>query len=232
MDTRSGLRLNLGCGGNAPEGWVNLDRSPGILVAKVPMLRSVLKAMGLLRGPQAEAVWPANARRWDVTKGLPYEAGSVDAIYSQYMLEHLPRKAAEDLISRVCTSASTVGPLANLGSRSPLVGGGLCGIAGRRGRRRVHAQRGAGAGTSTNRARTPGGRCLWGASPVGVRREVPLGPAASLGVRAGEGVRVPAGRVPRSRAGGTQQGRHLLGSSAMSGRFKRLEDNGGRSPKC
>ena len=98
MDTRSGLRLNLGCGGNAPEGWVNLDRSPGILVAKVPMLRSVLKAMGLLRGPQAEAVWPANARRWDVTKGLPYEAGSVDAIYSQYMLEHLPRKAAEDLI--------------------------------------------------------------------------------------------------------------------------------------
>lgn len=105
-----GVRLNLGCGTTAPDGWVNLDRSPGITVSRVPLLKDALVKVGVLRGPQAQAEWPENVHRWDASKGLRYPDGSVEAIYTSHMLEHLPRGVAERLL-RECARVLRSGGL-------------------------------------------------------------------------------------------------------------------------
>jgi SAM-dependent methyltransferase len=93
------LRLNLGCGTTAPAGWVNIDRSPGLLVARYPAVRSLAKRIHALRQPQASVEWPTNVVRHDITKSLPFESGSVDFVYSSHALEHLAREDAVKLIA-------------------------------------------------------------------------------------------------------------------------------------
>jgi predicted SAM-dependent methyltransferase len=93
------LRLNLGCGTTAPAGWVNIDRSPGLLVARHPALRSFAKRINVLRGPQAWVEWPKNIVRHDITKALPFQTESVDYVYSSHALEHLARQDAVNLIA-------------------------------------------------------------------------------------------------------------------------------------
>jgi SAM-dependent methyltransferase len=112
-DRMRGLRLNLGCGTTAPEGWVNIDRSPGLLLRPVPVLRAFLRAAGALRGPQGQVRWPGNIRRHDVRRGLPFPAGSAEAIYSSHMLEHLPRDAAVNLM-RECNRVLRFGSILRL----------------------------------------------------------------------------------------------------------------------
>lgn len=63
--------LNVGCGGNAREGWVNLDLNPG--------------AEGILD--------------CDVSRGLPFEDASFDALYCSHVLEHLPKNEAPVLVA-------------------------------------------------------------------------------------------------------------------------------------
>lgn len=68
-----GLLLNVGCGGNrAPEPWINIDRSLG----------SPLREDGFRDFPCHPDV-VADAR------DLPYENGSVSAIYAGCVLEHI-----------------------------------------------------------------------------------------------------------------------------------------------
>jgi SAM-dependent methyltransferase len=57
------IRLNLGCGRSPKAGWVNLD---------------------------CEA-WPGVDVVRDVLRGLPFGDGSVDEIYSENFLEHIPQ---------------------------------------------------------------------------------------------------------------------------------------------
>src|SRR4051812_15730880 len=82
------LLVNLGCGTNAADAWVNIDRSPGLLLRRIPpsLRRRTLSALGLT---DSLVEWPSNIQRVDVTRGLPFARGSVDAIYSSHMLEHL-----------------------------------------------------------------------------------------------------------------------------------------------
>jgi SAM-dependent methyltransferase len=91
--------VNLGCGSVAPEGWTNIDRSPGIVIAKIPGLRPLLRSLRLLGGPQADVRWPSNVRRHDVRRGLPFATGTVGVIYSSHMLEHLANSDARGLIA-------------------------------------------------------------------------------------------------------------------------------------
>lgn len=78
------MRINLGCGLNAPEEWVNIDYSFTLMVQKLPGGLGLLKWMG-----QERSQWPSNVIRHNVLKGIPAPTGSVEAIYSSHMLEHL-----------------------------------------------------------------------------------------------------------------------------------------------
>ena len=91
------VKLNLGCGLNAVQGWVNIDRSPSLILGKVKPLKAVLRRVGLLT--EAHMVdWPSNIVMRDVLRPLPYADGSVAAIYSSHMLEHLYLSDAEAVL--------------------------------------------------------------------------------------------------------------------------------------
>lgn len=91
------MRLNLGCGSRPAAGWVNIDRSPGILLHRMPRTRRVLRASGLL-SEHHMTTWPAGIVRLDITKGLPFRDVSVQAIYSSHTLEHLYMNDAQILL--------------------------------------------------------------------------------------------------------------------------------------
>jgi SAM-dependent methyltransferase len=92
------IRLNLGCGLTAPLGWVNIDRSPSLTLDRMPGVKFMLGTIGVLR-PEHLVSWPRNIKRMDVTKPLPYRDGSVGAIYSSHMLEHLYHDQATALLA-------------------------------------------------------------------------------------------------------------------------------------
>ncbi|HVV30417.1 MAG TPA: methyltransferase domain-containing protein [Mycobacteriales bacterium] len=84
----SDVRLNLGSGPVAVPGWVNIDRSPNVLLQRVPAVKRGLRRAGVLND-QHMAAWAADVQRIDMVKGLPYPDGSVQAIYSSHTFEHL-----------------------------------------------------------------------------------------------------------------------------------------------
>jgi len=77
LEARS-FRVNIGCGIDAPDAWYNIDNSPTILLSRVPLLQKL----------PATPAWPANVRRHNVLKGLPFPDGSVEVIYSSHTFEH------------------------------------------------------------------------------------------------------------------------------------------------
>lgn len=82
------LWLNLGSGPIAFSGWVNIDRSPGLVLDRLPIAKKLLHRLGLLAEAQM-LPWSRTIRRIDIVKGLPFPARSVDAIYTSHTLEHL-----------------------------------------------------------------------------------------------------------------------------------------------
>jgi len=85
------LRLHLGCGSNVVPDWENIDKSPSIVLARVPGLRRVLATVRILTPDQANAVFPSGIVHADVRRGLPYKDATVRYIYSSHMIEHMPR---------------------------------------------------------------------------------------------------------------------------------------------
>jgi len=72
------LKLNIGCGTSGIEGWVNIDNSPTILLARLPLGRRIL------RTPD----WPRGVRRVDVRRRIPFPDSSASCIYSSHTFEH------------------------------------------------------------------------------------------------------------------------------------------------
>jgi len=82
------LRLNLGCGLQAPDGWVNIDRSVNLMLDRTPLVKKALRAARVLQ-PAHMVDWPRNIKMVNVLKPFPYQQGQVEAIYSSHMLERL-----------------------------------------------------------------------------------------------------------------------------------------------
>jgi|LQYC01.1.fsa_nt_gi Uncharacterized protein conserved in bacteria len=79
------LKVNLGCGLNAPSEWVNIDGSFSALLSKRKRLYQALCKIFRIK----PVPWPENIKIVDVRKGLPFPDGSSEAIFSSHMLEHL-----------------------------------------------------------------------------------------------------------------------------------------------
>jgi predicted SAM-dependent methyltransferase len=69
----TGVSVNVGCGGSPRRGWINLDILP---------YREVMC--------------------WDCAKGLPFNDGTVDAIYSEHFFEHLDYHSEARQFLRAC----------------------------------------------------------------------------------------------------------------------------------
>ena len=84
------IKLHIGCGADVFPGWVNIDRSPSVLLHRAPRLRRALLALRILT-PQQAAGLPAGIVRADVSKHIPAATASVAFIYCAHMIEHLAR---------------------------------------------------------------------------------------------------------------------------------------------
>jgi predicted SAM-dependent methyltransferase len=82
--------LHLGCGADVVPGWVNIDKSPSILLSRAPRLRKALGRVGILTPAQARG-FPPGAVRADVSKRIPAADASAEFAYSSHMIEHMSR---------------------------------------------------------------------------------------------------------------------------------------------
>src|SRR5947208_15203996 len=93
------IRLNLGCGLQAPPGWINVDGSWNARLAKYPLLRRTLSALRLLPSDKLEIPWNRSIVIHDVRKLLPFSKGSVAPVYASHVLAHLYREQGQLLIT-------------------------------------------------------------------------------------------------------------------------------------
>ena len=91
-------RLHLGCGHNAPQGWVNLDGSWNARLSKYPGLRKLLKVLHVVPASLLDIIWDPNILIHDVRKPLPFEDDTLSAIYASHLLEHLYLEEAKRLL--------------------------------------------------------------------------------------------------------------------------------------
>lgn len=92
------IRLNLGCGLLAPQGWVNVDGSWNARLAQYPFIRRMLSSLRILPPGRMEIPWSSSIFIHDVRKPLPFPDGSAAAIYASHVLEHLYFYEARKLI--------------------------------------------------------------------------------------------------------------------------------------
>jgi SAM-dependent methyltransferase len=91
-------RVNLGCGPNAPAGWVNVDGSWNAWLSNHVYLRKTLRACGVLGKNSPGAQWKVRPLVHDLTKRLSFEDNSVAVIYGAHVLEHLYLEDAQRLL--------------------------------------------------------------------------------------------------------------------------------------
>ena len=91
-------RLHLGCGLTAPSGWVNVDGSWQVELARYPLARRTLARLDLIPARQAEVPWARHVRRLDLRRPLPFAAETFNVAFSSHLLEHLYRADALRLL--------------------------------------------------------------------------------------------------------------------------------------
>lgn len=81
--------LHLGCGLTAPAGWLNVDGSWQVVLARHRWLKELLVAVHLLPRKQADIPWAADVLRLNFRKPFPFESNCFQTVYSSHTLEHL-----------------------------------------------------------------------------------------------------------------------------------------------
>jgi SAM-dependent methyltransferase len=94
------LMVNLGSGPTGPESWVNMDRSPTMILRHAPLVAKAIRKTGLI-GDHHLVPWQPHIVRQDLTKPLPFADGTVDAVYSSHFFEHIYYSDAH-AIAREC----------------------------------------------------------------------------------------------------------------------------------
>jgi len=92
-------RVNLGCGPNAPAGWLNLDGSWNAWFTHHRYLRWALELAGIINASNQGANWTVKPFVHDLRKPLPFPDNTFSAIYASHVLEHLYRSQGLVLLS-------------------------------------------------------------------------------------------------------------------------------------
>lgn len=87
------MRVNLGCGPSPTPGWVNIDNSLTVRLARIPAISALIGRKSFIAAVRQSQIRYGTA----LHTGLP--AGSADVIYSSHMLEHLDRREARRFLA-------------------------------------------------------------------------------------------------------------------------------------
>jgi predicted SAM-dependent methyltransferase len=87
-------RINIGCGMTPTEGWLNLDNSPSLRLAKFPFMAEVLHRAGLLDKNQFDYAGYCRSNRIkfaDGTRRIPVPDGGAEVVYASHVIDLLDR---------------------------------------------------------------------------------------------------------------------------------------------
>jgi len=103
------IKLNIGCGPSGQfEGFINIDNSKAVLLAKFPKVKKLLFQMRLISRKKLEHDW-AGVRWMDASRRLPFASESVDKIYCSHFLEHIPHDKGVSLLKECYRVLKKVG---------------------------------------------------------------------------------------------------------------------------
>jgi SAM-dependent methyltransferase len=94
MDMASTTRINIGCGMTPTEGWMNLDNSPSLRLARFPFLAEFLHRVGLLDKNQFDYAGYCRSNRIkfaDGTRRIPVADGGAEVVYASHVIDLLDR---------------------------------------------------------------------------------------------------------------------------------------------
>ena len=109
--------LHLGCGLQSPRGWLNVDGSWQVVLARHRWLKQLLIKLRILPASQAEVTWGTNILRLNLARPLPFSTGRFQAVYSSHTLEHLYRDDASALVRECCARVAAGRCLPDRGAR-------------------------------------------------------------------------------------------------------------------
>jgi len=95
------IKVNLGSGKNAVEGWINIDHAWNILLSKHPFLKFVLFKLRVISEKTYQTNWDKEIKRHNIRKRLPFNNECVDYVYCSHVLEHFSRKEARKVCQEV-----------------------------------------------------------------------------------------------------------------------------------
>ena len=96
INVNSKVCLNLGCGKQVVNGWVNVDYSLGARLHRIPIIGIILKKLRLFSHNWDPRIVIAN-----LNQDLPWESNSIDVVYSSHTLEHLNKTNGHSLLREV-----------------------------------------------------------------------------------------------------------------------------------
>lgn len=93
MNSEHEMKLNLGCGTQVVDGWINVDYAFGARLVKNPILRFISRQMRLFKSD-----WNNNITIYNLTKRFPWPDQSAEVIYSSHFLEHLLKEDGSNFL--------------------------------------------------------------------------------------------------------------------------------------
>lgn len=91
-------KLNLGSGPTYIEGFLNIDKSPNILLSRAGVIKKILFRFGLLNANHMQN-WDKRIKRQDVRK-IRFKENSISHIYSSHFFEHIYYWEALDVLKK------------------------------------------------------------------------------------------------------------------------------------
>lgn len=81
-------KLNLGCGSQLPDGWINVDYAMGARFAKIPFFRAINRKIKIFE----TADWSEKIYIHNLTKRFPWADSTMEIVYSSHTLEHFSKE--------------------------------------------------------------------------------------------------------------------------------------------
>ncbi len=86
-------KLNLGCGTQVPDGWINVDYALGARLTKIPFFGAFNKKTKMFN-----LNWDNKIYIHNLTKKFPWAASSIDVVYTSHTLEHFTKEEGYRLL--------------------------------------------------------------------------------------------------------------------------------------